>query len=359
MIGDVAGLAVAPDDGDQVGRPVDAMLEPSSAADEHGEYTPSGIINCDTVAEADYVILGLDYDVTSSGGKGADEGPAAVAETLNRQIEPYNAVLGREPCQHAKVAYRSAGRLNTLIPEDMVRNVAEDCRGLLMANKRLTIIGGDHSVTIGAFMAYADCLGTAALKDIIVLHIDAHFDFRDHDEFRVNPYGKYAHCSVMRRAYEAGFKNWVQVGIRSYNQEEDEFAKAIGSTVFKDDHTARLPQDPRVVARAIETKKVWITLDADGICPGDMPGTGTPVGGGPSLSYVRELLRLVCLKHEVVCLDFTEVAPPLDPTGVTVYNAGQLIYDVLGYRIARERGFLPKPQRVAPKKKVLSKRSRR
>ena len=50
---------------------------------------PDSIINCSDPKSADVVLLGANYDVTSSFGKGADKGPAAIIGCLDKQIEFY------------------------------------------------------------------------------------------------------------------------------------------------------------------------------------------------------------------------------------------------------------------------------
>lgn len=304
---------------------------------KQSEFLDSGIINEKNVEKAEHVILGVPYDVTSSGMKGADKGPAAVMEALREQIEPHNTQVGYAACEFAKIAYVCEDLVSSFSPAKMVEAVSAVCYWLLREGRRLTIIGGEHSVTIPALKAYAKMHNA---DEVTILHIDAHLDLRDKDEFRRKPYGEFAHCCVMRRAYDFGFRHFVQVGARSYSEEEIEFVKFISSKgdYFMDDYSRgmRMNNLPGI-AQEICTEKVWVSLDVDGICPGDMPATGTPVGGGPSFEYVRELLFQVSRQKIIVGADVVEVAPDLGLTNLTAYNAAQLAYDLIAYRIDRER----------------------
>lgn len=293
------------------------------------QFTDSGIINSDP-GQAEHVIIGIPFDGTSSGSKGADKGPKAVREMLECQIEPFiSGGLNFSPCEKTKIAWLDLGDMKKFASEQMVRLATKQCLSLLRAGKELTIVGGEHSVTIPALQAISQNENPA---EITIVYFDAHLDLRDKDEFRKKPFGKFSHCCVMRRAWEFGFREFVQIGARSYSEEEYLFAQKHGFSVFFAGW--KMPQ-PRQIVQKIRTKKVWISLDIDGICPGDMPATGTAVGGGPGLDYVREVLWQIAQSHEIVGLDIVEIAPPLGATDLTAYNAAQIVYEMIGYRLTK------------------------
>ena len=176
-------------------------------------FKSGGIINsCDV--GADHVILGVPFDLTSSGHKGADEGPKAIREMLEFQIEPYHQLLDCVLCDSIKIAWYTMfiGPTPTKTAEgtkhlwltsaQMVEKVKALCTACYTAKQSFTIVGGEHSVTIPALMAYAEMYDPS---DVTIVAIDAHLDLRDTDEYREKPYGKFAHCCVMRRAHELGF----------------------------------------------------------------------------------------------------------------------------------------------------------
>ena len=84
---------------------------------------PDSIINYDNPKDADVILIGANYDVTSSFGKGANKGPAAIVGCLNRQIEFYERFTGTMPADQLKIAYHDLGDLNALSPEAMVERV--------------------------------------------------------------------------------------------------------------------------------------------------------------------------------------------------------------------------------------------
>ena len=295
-----------------------------------GNPKDSGIINCGH-ADADHIIIGVPFDGTSSGAKGADKGPGAIKAMLEHQIERFHQLLGNAPCENTNIAWLTAVICeNAKQPLEQMMTSAHDlCTSCYSMRQSFTIVGGEHSVTIPALRAYTKFHDP---ESVTIVCVDAHLDLRDIDEYNEVPFGKNAHCSVMRRAHEHGFKI-LNIGARSYSQEEMSYARRNHETIQV---FSPLEKDISVAAvlRSIQTDKVWVSIDADGICPGDMPATGTPVGGGVSLDFVRRLLfQIATRKHHIIGADVVEVAPPLDPmSNLTAYNAAQLVYELIGYQ---------------------------
>ncbi len=299
----------------------------------------SSIINCVNHGEADIVLLGANYDVTSSFGKGADLGPAAIINCLHSQVEFYDRFTGVSPAEEAKISYHDLGDLNQLSPEEMVENVRENHSAHFGSGKFILTIGGEHSVTNGPLRSIA---GFEHPENVTILQIDAHPDLRDTDaDFRDEPYGPYFHGSVMRRAHELGY-NIVQVGIRTYSKEESDFIRDKKITVFEWGlgHT----YDVRKIIESIPTEKVYLTLDIDGIDPIHMPATGTPVQGGLEWDYLFDLIKELFKKKDVIAADIVETAPrPADI--LTEYGAALITNNLIANKILKEKSS-PKPEKL-------------
>ena len=146
----------------------------------------------------------------------------------------------------------------------MVDAVRRRVQGHLANHKLVVVVGGEHSVSIGAVQAHAD-----RYPGLSVLQLDAHSDLRDEYEG-----SKYNHACVMARVRE--LCPIVQVGIRSMDISEKPslvedrvfFAEKIhGSLAWIDQVVAKL------------TEQVYITIDLDVFDPSIMPSTGTPEPG--------------------------------------------------------------------------------
>lgn len=284
------------------------------------------IINCDAPDEADAVLLSVPYEHGASFGGGASLGPAAIIACLDRQIELFERHTRTEPAYQYKIAHRRLGDLGALAPAAMVKRVA----GAVAESVPFTVLlGGIHSITIGALEAHA----TAGRPgEMTVLQIDAHLDMRDDDaDYNDRDPSRYAHSCVMRRAREFGFRT-CSVGVRAYSRAEHEFAVAEGLPVFEWGRG----EEPAVEAilSAIATERVYLTIDVDGFDPAVAPATGTPVPGGLSWSYGTRLLRALFLAREVIGADIVEVAP-VTGSGLTEYIAAQLCYDILSYQLLK------------------------
>jgi agmatinase len=285
-------------------------------------------INCRDAADADVVLLAAPYDRTSSFGKGAQRGPAAIRGCMETQIELYDRVSRSIPARDRRIAWVEVEGLERLEPAAMVERLAAVYRE--HAPRFRVLVGGEHSISNAAFRAWAH-----RAEEITVLQIDAHADLREDDgDYNPQPWGRYAHCSVMRRAHELGYR-LLQVGLRAYSEAERELFEDPRITVFE--WGAETPAPGRVVD-AIRTRDVYLTLDVDGLDPACMPATGTPVPGGLDWYYAMELLSAVARSRRLVGADVVEVCPRAGDAR-TEYGAAQLIYSLIG--LAGATGCLP------------------
>jgi agmatinase len=277
------------------------------------------VVNCARPEEADLVLIAAAYDRTTSFGSGASLGPAAIRDCLDHQIELFDRTSGTSPALDRRIAWVDAGELNELDPEAMVAGLTELCRR--HAARPFMLVGGEHSVSNAAFLTHAE-----RADGITILQIDAHADLRaDDSDYNDTPWGRYAHCSVMRRAHELGYP-LVQVGVRAYSAAERELFDDPRIRVFEWGY--EVPRIEQIVA-AIPTDEVYLTLDVDGLDPACMPATGTPVPGGLEWYYTLRLLTAVARAKRLVGADVVEVSPRAGDAR-TEYAAAQLIYTLAG-----------------------------
>lgn len=198
----------------------------------------------------------------------------------------------------------------------------------LKQGKRVGLLGGDHSVSLGALRAMS-----RVYPEFGVLQIDAHMDLRDAYEGFT-----YSHASIMFNALAIPeIKSLVQVGIRDCCEAEmavahvdsrvhvvmDQAIKEAGflGKTWKsqcDEIIGRLPQH------------VYISFDIDGLHPSLCPNTGTPVPGGLQLEEVNFLFKqLVMSGRKIIGFDLVEVSPG---DGDWDANVGaRALYSLFGY----------------------------
>ncbi len=267
-------------------------------------------------AKATVVIIPVPYDATSTWIKGADKGPAAIIEA-SATVENYDIESDSEPYKVGIFTDKPVKESSST--QKMVETVEKTVAQHLAKGKFPIVIGGEHSVTIGAIKAVAE-----KYKKLTVLQLDAHADLRDQYHG-----SKYNHACVMARARE--LCPIVQVGIRSMDVSEkpllDKTRAFFSENIFG-------KTDWIDSAVSLLTDNVYITIDLDVFDPSIMPSTGTPEPGGLGWYEVLELCRRVFHNNNVVGFDVVELCPN-KISKAPDFLAAKLIYKLIGYKFAK------------------------
>ena len=274
-----------------------------------GEVTP---------ADARVILLPVPYDSTTSYRTGARDGPAAIINA-SRQLEDYDIELDRDL---SPVGIYTAPELEPDVsgPEAMVRRVELAVNAAANNGALVGVLGGDHSVTIGAVRALK-----AFNPDLSVLYLDAHADLRD--EYMGTPWG---HASVARRLLE--ICPVAEIGVRSLSTPERSFIRETKLPVvfWPSGMTA---DELASWAMANLTQEVYVSVDLDVFDPSLMAAVGTPEPGGMGWNDVTSLLKAVADQRSIVGFDVTELSPGEGPEACA-FTAAKLTYKLIGYAAA-------------------------
>lgn len=262
---------------------------------------------------AKIVVLPVPYDGTSTWIKGADKGPDALLEA-SANMELYDIETDSEVCEQGIFTDKPITEDSS--PEKMTAAVKKKVAEHLKNKKFVVLLGGEHSVSIGAIEAHVE-----AFRDITILQFDAHSDLREQYHG-----SKCNHACVMARAKDIA--PIVQVGIRSMDSSEKPNLKK--STVFFAEDIVRDKDWIKKVVSKLK-KNVYITIDLDAFDPAIMPSTGTPEPGGLFWYDVIGLLKAVCKKKNVVGLDVVELCPDKNNKSPD-FLAAKLVYKLLSYK---------------------------
>ena len=269
-----------------------------------------------TLETAKVVILPVSYDGTSTWGKGAAKGPAAIIEA-SANMELYDIETDSEV--YKKNIFTAKPVTEKSSPKKMVEKVKQTVDEFLKQEKFVVIIGGEHSVTTGAVSAYAE-----KFKNLSVLQLDAHSDLRP--EYLGS---KYSHASVMSRVRE--LCPIVQVGIRSMDIIEKPLIDK-NRVFFAEDIYDKTNWQNQAINKL--TNKVYITIDLDAFDPSIMPSTGTPEPGGLGWYQALEFLKKVVKQKNVVGFDVVELCPNKNERS-SDFLAAKLIYKLLSYKFSK------------------------
>ena len=296
--------------------------------------------------DAGVVLVGVPFDATTSYRPGTAMGPMAVLEA-SAQVDLEDNRLGRicdrgicmEPIEPwiaelSSAVRPDAERLIEVEGEPPVDEAArervnaagervrafvrERVKSILAEGKTPGLVGGEHSVPLGAIEACAEHAG-----EIGILQLDAHMDLRD-------AYCglTHSHASIMHNALSLvpGVAALAQIGIRDFCREELDFARsavdALGkpvATIFGED-VADTGGDPALflglVERALHAlpQNIYVSFDIDALEVYLCPNTGTPVPGGLSFAQASAVVKaIIDSGKRVVGFDLVEVAPDPDP----------------------------------------------
>jgi agmatinase len=263
-----------------------------------------------TLEKAKYVLLPVPYDGTSTYIKGAEKGPQAIIDASD-SIELYDIQTELEAYKSG--IYTDKHPFSFLTPAIMVAEVKERVQHFLHQNKKVGLLGGEHSISIGAIEAFAE-----KYPNLSVLQFDAHADLRDSYNGSI-----YNHACVMRRAQ--AIANVVQVGIRNVCIEEK--ANIISENIF---YAHDICGQTEWMQQAIDklTEHVYLTMDLDGFDPSIMPATGTPLPGGLLWYETLTFLELLFKSKKVVGFDVVELCPQ-NENKISDVLAAVLVYKII------------------------------
>jgi agmatinase len=238
---------------------------------------------------ADVVIVGTPLDRTSSWVSGTRFGPNA-ARVGTDNIETFSPYLGRDV---ADVRVHDAGDIPLTFessnrPLEQIRHVTSET---LARNKRQLAIGGEHTITPAIVEVLAE-----GYPELCVVQFDAHSDLRD--DYLGE---RWAHATAMRRVLDRiPRERLFQLGIRSFSAASE--MKEPGLYPFD------VLEPAARVARRVDARPLYITLDVDVLDPGVLPEVQTPEPGG--CSY-RELVKALGAfrSSNLVGADIVEFCP--------------------------------------------------
>jgi agmatinase len=254
-------------------------------------------------------LFGVPFDGTTSFRPGTRFGPAAVRE-VSSGLETYCPQLDLDL---EDLAFADLGAVEIPFgdPEPVVAAVNAATEQVLSLGLAPLMLGGEHSISSGAVTAVA-----ARHPDLVLVQLDAHADLR-HEWLGSH----HSHACAMRRCLEVlPSQQLLQIAIRSGTREEFTELRQTGRLVAIEQMAAAL--------KPLRGRPLYLTVDLDWFDPAVLPGTGTPEPGGFLWSHFAALVEEL-RHHHLVGADVVELAPQLDPTGVSSVLAAKVTRSLL------------------------------
>lgn len=317
--------------------------------------------------QSDLVIIPATWDVTVSYSAGTVNGPEQIIEASS-QLDYYNHLFNgfwkrgihslpidqkwvekSKELREISSKYIEALENNedVSIFESDIKRINTECRDFLdhikhkalyqlEQGKKVAMIGGDHSTTLGMIEAFAH-----EYESFAILQFDAHADLREaYEGF------EFSHASVMRNALKVPQVNrLVQVGIRDICDEEVGVIKSHPARIhtFYDQGLKHAMYEgkswKKICLEIIDhlPEFVYISFDIDGLDPKLCPNTGTPVPGGLEFEQACFLFENLALSgKKIIGFDVVEVANGSE--GDWDANVGmRLVYRLCGAMLKSEK----------------------
>ncbi|MDP8219465.1 MAG: agmatinase [Candidatus Theseobacter exili] len=266
------------------------------------------------------VIVPTPYEKTVTYQKGTEFGPRAIIEA-SEQLEFYDEEIGIETYKSG-IHTNKFLKIESLSPGRAIDEIESNCRIICASGKLPVLIGGEHSVSIGAARALK-----SFHSDLSFLVFDAHSDLRNEYEG-----SEYNHACTSRRLSEIG--KIVLLGVRSISSEElpvlnNDNVNVIFAKDLKDGLDFEMLDE-------YLTENVYVSIDLDVFDPSCMPSVGTPEPGGLYWYEVLDVLKKVAKEKNVVGFDVVELAPQ-EGCISSDFTAAKLIYRFIGYILSSQR----------------------
>lgn len=265
--------------------------------------------------EALFHILPVPLESSVSYGRGTAAGPEAII-AASRQLELFDGLSVPADAgihTHGPLSCTCGGGV-----EEVLSEISRTVSHVLGLKKIPVLLGGEHTVTLGALRA----LQEQGQADFGIVQFDAHADLRH--SYEGNPY---SHACVMRRAHDLGIPIF-QIGVRSLCLEEASFRQEQGIGHL-DAAAIAAHGFPSPLLPPGFPEKIYLSLDIDVLDCGIMPATGTPEPGGLDWYQLFAALETIVASCTVVSLDLVELAP-ITGFHAPDYTAARLLYNLFG-----------------------------
>ena len=260
-------------------------------------------------------IFGANYDGTTSYKPGTRFGPCAI-RNASYSLESYCPQVNKDL---EDIKYYDAGSaiLNLKDTKHVIQSVDLATRYLIDKKLKPLLLGGEHSITVGAIQALIE-----KFPKLILVQLDAHADLRE--SYQSN---KFSHACAIKRCLEImPSKKIFQIGIRSGTKEEFKIMKDKKQLInFK---TGEPNTHLKKTLEPFKNHPIYLTIDLDWFDPSLVSGTGTPEPGGYFWHDFDNIIQTLN-SFRIIGADIVELSPDIDVSGVSSVVAAKVVRSLI------------------------------
>lgn len=243
---------------------------------------------------AELVLIAVPWEGGVSFRKGTAQAPELIRH-VSEQIDYYRSecpLLEKSGIawQAPTYSFPHEGSPDEIYEAHVLPYVRAAVADALSGKKHFGVVGGDHSVPLGAHHALqSEAYG--------VLHLDAHADLRMSYAGQ-----RYSHATILYHITQLpAVEKIVAVGIRDWASEEASYARSLHPRVmvYEMRRLAQASFRGRPWAETVSEivsllpPRVYVSIDVDVLDLGHAPHTGTPIPGGLRYEELFFLLEAI------------------------------------------------------------------
>jgi formimidoylglutamase len=305
----LAPRAMAPAVADEFERPASELIRPASE------------LGADVLA----TMVGIPFDTSILGRRGAKQGPEAVRWGLNASLL-YDPNIDVDLSEAPRVAdFGDVDVLQTQV-EPTWERVSAVTEALAKLGHPLLVLGGDHGLTFPSLRGFCRSVN----GPVGLISVDAHLDVRVSHHGEISS-GVPFRCALEELDGQLVGANFTEFGISGWlnTRSYADYLREKGARLITAREIWRGNFDALVdeaIGRAADgTAAMYLTFDIDAIDGSIVAATNVPAVAGLTALQAQEIVWRFAQHPNAMAMDIMEVSPSWDSSTLTERMAASLV----------------------------------